>query len=74
MDDLAAIEGVLDVALFGAGLHLKVDDAKAAGARIRQLTDRLGRPDVSLEPIAPGMEDVFVSLIEKEDRHHAIDQ
>jgi ABC-2 type transport system ATP-binding protein len=74
MDDLAAIEGVLDVALFGAGLHLKVDDAKDTGARIRQLTDRLGRTDVSLGPIAPGMEDVFVSLIEKEDRHHGIDQ
>ena len=36
--------------------------------RIRQLTERSGRTDVSLAPIAPGMEDVFVSLIEKEDR------
>jgi ABC-2 type transport system ATP-binding protein len=74
MDDLAAIEGVKDVALFGAGLHLKVDDAEAAGARIRRLTNRLGRTDVSLAPIAPGMEDVFVSLIEKEDSHNGNDR
>ena len=74
MDDLASVEGVKDVALFGAGLHLKVDAAEVVGRRIRQLAKRLGRSDVSLSPIAPGMEDVFVSLIEKEDRHHGKDQ
>jgi len=70
MDDLAALDGVRDVALFGAGLHLKVDDAESAKRRIRQLTDRLGRTDVNVTSVVPTMEDVFVALIEKEDRHH----
>ncbi len=70
MDDLAALEGVRDVALFGAGLHLKVDDADTVGARIHELTDRMGCTDVRLSPISPSMEDVFVSLIEKEDRQN----
>jgi ABC-2 type transport system ATP-binding protein len=70
MDELATIEGVRDVALFGAGLHLKVDDAQAVSTRIRQLTERLGYGDVNPAPIAPTMEDVFVSLIEKEDREN----
>ena len=68
MDDLAGIDGVRDVALFGAGLHLQVNDAKIVIEKIRQLADRLGRTDVIVAPIAPSMEDVFVSLIEKEDR------
>ena len=68
MDDLADIDGVRDVALFGAGLHLQVDDAKIVSEKIRQLAGRLGCTDVVVAPIAPSMEDVFVSLIEKEDR------
>jgi ABC-2 type transport system ATP-binding protein len=71
MQDLAEVDGVRDVALFGAGLHLKVDDGPTVSARIRELTDRLGFTDVHVAPISPTMEDVFVSLIEKEDRHHA---
>jgi ABC-2 type transport system ATP-binding protein len=68
MDALSAVEGIRDVALFGAGLHLKVDDADIAQRRIRRLTDNLKRPDVSVTRIVPTMEDVFVALIEKEDR------
>ena len=70
MDALSAVEGIRDVALFGAGLHLKVDDADTAERRIRRLTDGLGLSDVNMARIVPNMEDVFVSLIEKEDRHH----
>ena len=69
MDALSAVEGIQDVALFGAGLHLKVDDADIAQRRIRRLTDNLNRTDVSVTRIDPTMEDVFVALIEKEDRH-----
>lgn len=68
MDDLAAVEGVLDVALFGAGLHLKVDDAETVTIRIREMAGRLGIVDMTVAPVPPSMEDVFVSLIEKEDR------
>ena len=70
MEDLAALEGIRDVALFGEGLHLKVDDADAAKDKIRQYTGTMGLPHVSVETIDPGMEDVFVSFIEREDRRH----
>lgn len=66
MDALSELEGIRDVALFGAGLHLKVDDTDIARQRIRRLTDSLGLPDVTVVRIDPNMEDVFVSLIEKE--------
>lgn len=70
MEDLSALEGIRDVALFGAGLHLKVDDAVTAEEKIRQLTGGMGLTDVTVETILPGMEDVFVSLIEREDRRN----
>ncbi|MBC2712989.1 MAG: ABC transporter ATP-binding protein [Desulfosarcina sp.] len=70
MEDLAVVDGIRDVALFGAGLHLKVDDAAIAEQRIRRVTDSLGLSDVAVERIVPNMEDVFVSLIEKADRHN----
>ncbi|BBO85698.1 ABC transporter ATP-binding protein [Desulfosarcina ovata subsp. sediminis] len=74
LDPLAAVEGVRDVALFGAGLHLKVDDEAATTHQIKHLLDRLGRSDVTVESIIPTMEDVFVSLIEKEDRRNGSTQ
>lgn len=70
IEELAALDGIRDVALFGAGLHLKVDDADSAKNEIRRLTAGKGMPDMSIETIAPGMEDVFVSLIEQEDRQN----
>ena len=70
LDDLAAVTGVRDVALFGAGLHLKVDDDQGTMKRIRDKIHQMGMNDVNLSPIVPTMEDVFVSLIEKEDRNH----
>jgi ABC-2 type transport system ATP-binding protein len=70
MDALSTIAGIRDVALFGAGLHLKVDDEAAAQQHIRRLTDSLGLSDVTMARIVPTMEDVFVSLIEKEDRQN----
>ena len=61
--------GILDVAVFGGGLHVKVDDR---GARDPADSSRCwsapGFKCRSLEPIAPSMEDVFVSLIEKEEK------
>jgi ABC-2 type transport system ATP-binding protein len=74
MEDLASLDGIRDVALFGAGLHLKVDKADAAKGKIRALTDTMGLPRVTVETIDPGMEDVFVSFIEQADRRHGIEQ
>jgi ABC-2 type transport system ATP-binding protein len=71
MRALEHLEGVLDVAIFGRGLHLMVDDAETTGARVRQALAAKGIAVRSLERIAPSMEDVFVALIEAEERKAA---
>jgi ABC-2 type transport system ATP-binding protein len=71
MRALENVEGVLDVAIFGRGLHLMVDDAETTGARVRQALAAKGIAVQSLERIAPSMEDVFVALIEAEERKAA---
>src|SRR3984957_7615454 len=59
--------GVLDVAVFGAGLHVTVDDLEAATGRIRRVLDEQHIEVRRLESIQPSMEDVFVGLIEAEE-------
>jgi ABC-2 type transport system ATP-binding protein len=65
-------EGILDVAVFGGGLHVKVDNDEAAIPRIRAALEQAGIEIRSLEPITPSMEDVFVSLIEQEEEAAAV--
>lgn len=61
-------EGILDVAVFGGGLHVKVSDPEAGMASIRKLL-AAGQVEIhSLEKIQPSMEDVFVSLIEQQEK------
>jgi ABC-2 type transport system ATP-binding protein len=60
--------GILDVAVFGSGLHLKVESVDTVIPRIHSELERAGISVITLEPIQPSMEDVFVSLIEKEER------
>lgn len=61
-------EGVLEVAVFGGGLHVTVQDPETTGARIRNAL-REGNISIrSLELIQPSMEDVFVAMIEEEER------
>src|SRR5579863_6165471 len=60
-------KGILDVAVFGGGLHVKVDDDQAAIPRIRAALDEAGIQIRLLEPITPSMEDVFVGLIEQQE-------
>ena len=71
LESMKALEGepgIADVAVFGAGLHVKAVEEAAAMARIRQvLAQRQIRID-HLEVIPPSMEDVFVSLIEEQER------
>ena len=68
MDDLAALPEVREVALFGAGLHVVVADADIAKRAIAAECERRGLQLQQIEQITPSMEDVFVSLIEAEDR------
>jgi ABC-2 type transport system ATP-binding protein len=58
---------LLDLAVFGGGLHVKVENAEIAMPEIRALLDGAGIQITTLEPITPSMEDVFVSLIEVEE-------
>ncbi|HUB79292.1 MAG TPA: ABC transporter ATP-binding protein [Bryobacteraceae bacterium] len=65
------LPGVLDVAIFGRGLHVMVDDLDATSERIRQALASRSIAIGSLDRILPSMEDVFVALIEAEERKAA---
>lgn len=60
--------GVLDVAVFGAGLHVNVEDLAQGSATIRRVLEEKQIQIKRLEPIQPSMEDVFVGLIEAEEQ------
>jgi ABC-2 type transport system ATP-binding protein len=74
VEQLADLEGVRDVALFGAGLHVVTLDAGVAEKNIRQYLAHLGITDYTIKKILPGMEDVFISLIEADDRNQRPDK
>jgi ABC-2 type transport system ATP-binding protein len=61
-------QGILDVAVFGGGLHIKVEDAGSAIPGIWADLEAAGIQVKALDSIIPSMEDVFVSLIEKEEK------
>jgi ABC-2 type transport system ATP-binding protein len=73
LDTMKALEGapgVSEVAVFGSGLHITVPD-KSAIPQIRQQLEGQGIQVRRLDPIPPSMEDVFVAMIEAEDRRAA---
>ncbi len=59
---------VKDVALFGDTLHAVVDDADAATAAVGDFLAGRGLATTGISQVRPSMEDVFVSLVELEDR------
>ena len=61
-------KAIVDVAVFGSGLHVKVDDESAAIEEIRSALAAAEIKIDGLEPIPPSMEDVFVGLIEEQER------
>ena len=68
---LEALEGeswVHDAALFGDTLHVTVDDAAQTMPRLQTFFSQQGFGEVLPEVVIPTMEDVFVGLIEAEDR------
>jgi drug efflux transport system ATP-binding protein len=60
-----ALPTVKEVALFGRGIHLVVDEAEQTQKKIRAILDNDHFGLESLTLIPPTMEDVFVSLMEK---------
>ena len=73
MRALESSAGVRDVAVFGGGLHvtLNEDDATGGMERVRQTLAAEGIEVRRLEQIEPSMEDVFVAMIEAEERKAA---
>ena len=60
--------GIRDAAVFGAGLHVMTDDGDAGAASIRQALEANRIQIRRLDSIAPSMEDVFVSVVEAEEK------
>lgn len=70
LDSLALLEhgeGISDVAVFGGGLHIKVADDRAIDG-VRTALAQASIAIHTLEAIPPSMEDVFVSLIERQEK------
>ena len=68
MTALQGQPGIQDVAVFSGGLHVQVEEEVAAEETIRRVLASKGIRIAMLEAIPPSMEDVFVSLIEREER------
>lgn len=68
---LESVPGATDVAVFGGGLHVTVENDQTAIPQIRQVLEGAGIQVPILEPIEPSLEDVFVAMIEREERKAA---
>jgi ABC-2 type transport system ATP-binding protein len=71
MRALEHLPGIGDVAVFGSGLHVSVNEPESAAEAIRS---RLALKKIEihkLEAIMPSLEDVFVALIEAEEKNIA---
>lgn len=60
------LESVSSVQLFGDRIHVTAEDTEAAKSEITQTLSRHSVHLESMRELAPGLEDVFVSTIEKE--------
>jgi len=68
LEILRATEGVVDAALFGRAVHASVLEPDETKRRIVEGFSREGIELRRIEAIVPSMEDVFVALIEQEER------
>jgi len=71
MRALEGLQGIGEVAVFGSGLHVTVDNESAGSASIREALAAKQIEVNRLERIEPSMEDVFVARIEAEERNAA---
>jgi ABC-2 type transport system ATP-binding protein len=72
MRTLEKLPGISDVAVFGGGLHVTAaEEGERAMTQIRSTLEQAGITVSVLEPIEPSMEDVFVAMIEQEERKAA---
>ena len=74
LDTMRALEnapGIGDVAVFGGGLHVSVNEPASAMDEIRSRLTAQAIDIHKLEIILPSLEDVFVALIEAEEKNVA---
>ena len=71
MRALENVPGIGDVAVFGGGLHVAVDDLDSGRRIIRMKLEGAGIEIRKLDMIPPSLEDVFVALIEAEEKRIA---
>ncbi len=67
MERLEKLDAVKEAALFGNSIHADVADAQTAVPAIKNMFDKCGAKDFTVNRIPPTLEDVFVSLIENYD-------
>jgi len=65
---LERIPGVVGAALFGDGIHAAVERGRTTPEGVAEALRSAGFPVGRAAPIAPSLEDVFVSLVEERDR------
>ena len=70
MNAVARVQGVLDVSLFGPGLHAVVENPAAGGPAVEAALAAGGFGPRRVAQVTPTLEDVFISLIETHDRKH----
>jgi ABC-2 type transport system ATP-binding protein len=68
MERLGKIPGVKEIALFGRGLHIVVDNYEKVHPELNKALQSQGISTENLQHIAASLEDVFVSLIEERER------
>jgi drug efflux transport system ATP-binding protein len=71
MTALEGRAGVVEVAVFGAGLHVTLSDPDSGVPDVRQTLAEKSIAIQRFESISPSMEDVFVAMIEQEERKAA---
>jgi len=71
LGEIEKLPGVREVAVFGRGLHVVAEDGETVAAEIRTLLAEKGFCSAHVEKIVPTLEDVFVSLIEAQDREES---
>jgi ABC-2 type transport system ATP-binding protein len=63
--------GITDVAVFGGGLHVTLAEPQSGVPGVRRILDSEAISITAFDPIEPSMEDVFVAMIEQEERKAA---
>jgi ABC-2 type transport system ATP-binding protein len=71
MQELLKLPQVTSAALFGAGLHVVVSDARADAGAVDAQLRRAGIEPDQVTASSPSLEDVFIALIEAADRQEA---